>query len=81
MAKLLRLLRKIEYDKEKEEAAASDGQSGFFAFSETKQQIDDKADKGNGCDHPPQGFFSHGAEIFLSHVHNGPDGAHEKRHT
>ena len=51
----------------------SEYQAGFFAFAETEQEVDDKADKGNGRDQPPQGLFADGAEIFLRYVDNRPD--------
>ena len=52
----------------------SEYQAGFFAFAETEQKIDDKANKGNGRDQPPQNLFADDAEILLRYVNNRPDG-------
>ena len=58
----------------------SDRQAGFFAFSHAEYQVDDETDEGDRWNDPPQGFLAGGAEIFLGHVDNGPDGAHKKGH-
>lgn len=51
----------------------------FFTFAESEDQIHNKPDKGHRCDHPPQRFFTGGAEILLGHVDNGPNSGDEKR--
>ena len=51
----------------------------FFALAKPQDEIDKKSDKRNRCDQPPQRFFAGRAEIFLGHIHDGPDGRQKKR--
>ena len=46
-----------------------------------ENEINDAADEGDGRGNSPEGFFSHGAEILMQAVHDGPDGEKEKRHS
>ena len=47
---------------------------GFFAFSETDGEIDDRADKRNQGNKPPHRLFSDTAEIFPCDIDDGPAG-------
>ena len=52
--------------------------SGFFAFAEADGEIDDRTDKRNQRNKPPQRFFSDTAEVLPRDIDNGPAGGQKE---
>ena len=52
--------------------------SGFSAFAESDGEIDDRADKRNQRNEPPQRFFFDTAEVLPRDIDNGPAGGQKE---